>query len=54
MGLQSCSSTAGVDIETVVDTEETDRIVNEVVNDAIVAAAKLMIKDGTSQLCDLF
>ena len=31
--------TAGVDIETVVDTEETDRIVNEVVNDAIVAAA---------------
>ena len=28
-----------VDIGTVVDTEETDRIVNEVVNDAIVAAA---------------
>ncbi|MGB0655298.1 MAG: UvrD-helicase domain-containing protein [Pirellulales bacterium] len=31
--------TAGVDIETVVDAEETDRVVNEVVNDAIVAAA---------------
>jgi len=31
--------TAGVDIETVVDSEETDRIVNEVVNDAIVVAA---------------
>ena len=31
--------TAGVDIETVVDAEETDRIVNEVVNDAIVVAA---------------
>lgn len=31
--------TAGIDIETVVDAEETDRIVNEVVNDAIVAAA---------------
>ena len=45
--------TAGVDIETVVDTEETDRIVNEVVNDAIVAAAA-KVKDGTSQPCDLF
>ena len=36
--------TAGVDLETVVDAEETNRIVSEVVNDQIVSAAALGLR----------